>query len=208
MPWRNVHDGRLEQFQQCAEFPLLRNRGLGPLTVTILSIPLARRTATTACAAVQSAAAFFLDELGYLPFAQSGGQLISRLYERTSIIVTTILDVWRMAECLRRRQNDHGLARLDSDRDDRFRSGRFFFGSLRSDVSVVHTFDMAAQQVHSVYGVLAARQAHREDRALAWFGRHGDVVSECTLAVVQASFINRARPLLALVLERNQYPLT
>lgn len=36
-----------------------------------------------------------LDELGYLPFAQSGGQLlfhlISRLYERTFIIVTTNL---------------------------------------------------------------------------------------------------------------------
>jgi DNA replication protein DnaC len=30
-----------------------------------------------------------LDELGYLPFAQAGGQLL--LYERTSIIVTTNL---------------------------------------------------------------------------------------------------------------------
>jgi hypothetical protein len=36
-----------------------------------------------------------LDELGYLPFAQSGGQLlfhlVSRLYERASVIVTTNL---------------------------------------------------------------------------------------------------------------------
>ncbi len=36
-----------------------------------------------------------LDELGYLPFAQAGGQLlfhlISRLYEETSVLVTTNL---------------------------------------------------------------------------------------------------------------------
>ena len=36
-----------------------------------------------------------LDELGYLPFAQAGGQilfhLVSRLYEQTSVTVTTNL---------------------------------------------------------------------------------------------------------------------
>jgi hypothetical protein len=48
-----------EHFQQCAEFPLLRNRGLGPLAMTVLSVALARRGTTTACAAVQSTAPLF-----------------------------------------------------------------------------------------------------------------------------------------------------
>ena len=36
-----------EHFQQCAEFPLLRNRGLGAFAVTVLTIPFARRAAAT-----------------------------------------------------------------------------------------------------------------------------------------------------------------
>ena len=48
-----------KHFQQCAELPPLRNRALGPLAVTVLPIPLARRAAATACAAVQSTAPLF-----------------------------------------------------------------------------------------------------------------------------------------------------
>jgi hypothetical protein len=44
-------------FSACAEFLPLRNRSLGPLAMTVLPIPLARRSAATPCAAVQSTAA-------------------------------------------------------------------------------------------------------------------------------------------------------
>jgi hypothetical protein len=40
-----------EHFQQCAELALFRNRGLGPVAMTVLPVPLARRAAATACAA-------------------------------------------------------------------------------------------------------------------------------------------------------------
>ena len=47
-----------------------------------------------------------LDELGYLPFAQAGGQLlfrlISRLYERASIIVHDRPRLRRLTERVRR----------------------------------------------------------------------------------------------------------
>ena len=56
-----------------------------------------------------------LDELGYLPFAQAGGQLLfhlmSRLYERTSIVITHKPGLRRMAIRLRRPQDDHSAAR-------------------------------------------------------------------------------------------------
>jgi DNA replication protein DnaC len=58
--------------------------------------------------------AIVLDELGYLPFSADGGallfHLISKLYERVSLI-TTKLVLRRMERRVRRRQDDHRLAR-------------------------------------------------------------------------------------------------
>ena len=52
-------------------------------------------TAGTLAAQLSRLEVVVLDELGYLPFARSGGQLlfqlVSKLYERTSVIITTNL---------------------------------------------------------------------------------------------------------------------
>ena len=70
-----------------------------------------------------------LDELGYLPFAQSGGQLlfhlVSRLYRADLGDRHHQPGLWRVAERVRRRQDDHGAARPPDaplrDRRDRQR---------------------------------------------------------------------------------------
>jgi hypothetical protein len=51
--------GQRGAFSAMRRISAARYRGLGPLAVTVLSIALARRCATTPCAAVQSTAALF-----------------------------------------------------------------------------------------------------------------------------------------------------
>ena len=55
-----------------------------------------------------------LDELGYLPFSPTGGallfHLLSKLYEHTTVLITTNLDFAEWSAVFWRRQDDHSLA--------------------------------------------------------------------------------------------------
>jgi DNA replication protein DnaC len=62
-----------------------------------------------------------IDELGYLPFSQSGGQLlfhlISKLYENTSLLITTNLAFADWPQVFGDAKMIHARPRLDLDRD-------------------------------------------------------------------------------------------
>ncbi len=55
-----------------------------------------------------------LDELGYLPFSQAGGallfHLLTKLYEQTSVMITTNLAFEGMVHVCWASQDDHGTA--------------------------------------------------------------------------------------------------
>ena len=71
------------------------DRGYRPRLVTRLEEETRIGKGGTLAAQLSRLDLIVLDELGYLPFARSGGQLlfhlISKLYERTSVIITTNL---------------------------------------------------------------------------------------------------------------------
>jgi hypothetical protein len=78
-----------ERFQQCTQFALLRNRGLGVLAVTVLPIPFARRATATACAAAIDSAPFSSLVIGALGMALLS--LLSAHADLASIAVVRIL---------------------------------------------------------------------------------------------------------------------
>jgi hypothetical protein len=89
---RRVHSGAYRALPSRRVFIPKADGKLRPLGIAAIEDKIVQ----TAVVALLNRLDFvILDELGYLPFAQAGGQLlfhlISRLYERTSTIVTTNL---------------------------------------------------------------------------------------------------------------------
>jgi DNA replication protein DnaC len=84
--------------------------------------------------------AVVLDELGYLPVSANGGallfHLISRLYEKTSLISTTNLSFSEWVKVFGKREDDYGLARPGHHRCDIIETGNDSYRLKKRDQPV------------------------------------------------------------------------
>ena len=95
-----------------------------------------------------------LDELGYLPFSQAGGallfHLLSKLYEQTSVVITTTPELLAVVCCIGRRQDDYGA-----------------IGSAHAPRHIVETGNESYRFAHSTMAAKSRIKAREQIRKVA-----------------------------------------